>query len=348
MTSFELSTRFCGLPFEFAEIHWTGDVFLCCPAWNGSRSIGNVFTDEPSALWNSLAARQIRSGVLDGSFSHCSHEACPLIVSGNLPSRSEASGDVKEIISNNVTWLRKGPSHLKLCHDDTCNLSCPSCRSRVITADTQRQAKLDKMFREFILPFAKDAKMLTLSGDGDPFASRHYRDIMRGTAQSNPSMKIGLHTNGVLCDAKSWTDCLLWGRVERVDVSIDAAAAATYSIVRRGGDFERLLENLRFLSGLRASSEIGYLQLSFVVQSINFREMNDFVKLGQMYNVDRVYFSLIRHWSRSMVSDVEFENLEIHRDSHPLNGEFRERLRHSIFDDPIVMLGDLAKVRKVL
>ena len=59
-------------------------------------------------------------------------------------------------------------------------------------------------------------------------------------------MRINLHTNAVLCDERAWDDCSLHGRVDEVDVSIDAARPETYAIVRRGGNFERLLKNLNF------------------------------------------------------------------------------------------------------
>jgi uncharacterized Fe-S cluster-containing radical SAM superfamily enzyme len=44
----------------------------------------------------------------------------------------------------------------------------------------------------------------------------------------------GLHTNGVLLDARAWDDCRLERRVDRMEVSIDAADPLTYGIVRRG------------------------------------------------------------------------------------------------------------------
>src|SRR5262249_3180592 len=152
--------------------------------------------------------------------------------------------------------LPKGPDIVKLCHDDSCNLSCPSCRTEMIVANRERQAQLDKMLNEFIVPFLADAKTLWLSGDGDPFASRHYRDILRRTAETNRLVRIDLHTNAMLCDERAWDDCFLAGRVDLVQVSIDAASQGTYSVVRRGGNFERLLSNLEFLGQLRLKEDI--------------------------------------------------------------------------------------------
>jgi len=189
----------------------------------------------------------------------------------------------------------------------------------MIVADAKRQAQLDRMLHEFILPFLADTKILWLSGDGDPFASRHYRAILRETARTSPSMKIDLHTNSVLCDETAWADCLLAGRVGGVGVSIDAASAATYAVVRRGGNFERLLQNLAFLSELRASGDIKRFHIMFVMQEINFHEMPDFVRLGQRFKVDKVAFHLIRHWSRAM-TDKEFAPASLEPRSPTIQG----------------------------
>jgi pyruvate-formate lyase-activating enzyme len=329
-----LSDRFCQMPFSFAEIHQGGDVFFCCPTWTGFRSIGNVFRDSSADLWNSLEAQEIRTGILDGSFRGCDCAVCPEIVSGNLPRRTKEHDAYAPTLS-------KGPKKVKLCHDDTCNLSCPSCRTHMIVANRERQAELDRMLNEFIVPFLADTSTLWLSGDGDPFASKHYRDILRATAQSNPGMRINLHTNAVLCDERAWDDCSLHGRVDEVDVSIDAARPETYAIVRRGGNFERLLKNLEFLGRLRQDGMIKRFEIAFVVQERNFREMPEFVKLGQRLHVDCVGFSVIQHWSRAM-DDEEFAMAQVSRPDHPQYREFLSVLDDPILSEPIVYLGNVS------
>jgi len=292
-------------------------------------------------LWNSIEAQKIRSGILDGSFSHCDCDVCPMIVARTLPLRKEISGQFGEVISSGLTVLPRGPECVKLAHDDTCNLSCPSCRRGRIVAGGKRQAELDRILHEFILPFLRDTKMLELSGDGDPFASRHYRAILRETARTNPAMKIGLHTNGVLCDENAWAECSLAGRVSRVEVSIDAASADTYAVVRRGGNFERLLENLAFLAELRSGGSIELLKLSFVVQQLNFHEMPDFVRLGQRFNADQVYFSLIRHWWDRAMTAKEFAQAQVWRRNHPQYREFVSVLKNKALREKLVDLGNV-------
>jgi pyruvate-formate lyase-activating enzyme len=331
MLDIPLSQQFCNFPFTLAEIHYSGDVYLCCPTWTGNRAIGNIFKDSPAALWNSIEAQAVRAGVIDGSFCRCEHHICPEIVAGTLPLRKDTD--------ETRTILTHGPETVKLCHDNTCNLSCPSCRSEMIVANRERQKQLDRMVHEFIVPFLADTRWLFLAGDGDPFASRHYREILRETA-SNASMRIKLHTNAVLCDERAWEDCRLQGRTDEVLVSIDAATPDTYAIVRRGGDFTRLRRNLEFLAKLRAAGDIKGFAIAFVVQSTNFREMPDFLRLGKELGVDRVSFSEIQHWGRGMTRE-QFFQAQVWRHDHPLRAELSAVLQDPILADPIAHLGNV-------
>ncbi|MFI5348021.1 MAG: radical SAM protein [Elusimicrobiota bacterium] len=329
-----LARRYCENPFTMVSIHNDGDVFLCCPSWIGFHSIGNVFRDAPRDLFNSAEAVRIRAGILDGSFDRCDHEVCPRLAAGDLPLRRP--GDETR------TVLPRGPLGVKLAHDDTCNLSCPSCRAGLLVAGRERQAALDRIFHEFILPLMADARILGFGGDGDPFASRHYRNILRATAARSP-LRIVLQTNAQLCDERAWDDCALGDRVDQVQVSIDAAEPKTYAIVRRGGNFDRLTKNLGFLSRQRAERRIKEFQLAFVVQALNFREMPSFVRLGKELGADRVIFMDIDHWDRAMTDD-QFRDARICSEDHPLRPELSKILRDPILSDPIVDFGNLSKL----
>jgi len=338
----DLGRFFCVLPFSYAEIHPNGKVYMCCPRYSGLRAIGNVFTDAPHEIWNSARAQRIRAGIHDGSFRLCDHKECPNIAGHDLPLRQDVleNPEIAPFARAGALVLPKGPSTVKLCHDESCNLSCPSCRRRLMVADKARQAKLDRMVDEFILPFLADTRLLVLSGDGDPFASKHYRDVLKATQQNHPRLRIGLHTNGVLCDERAWADCRLEDRVESVEVSIDAALPHTYAIVRRGGDFARLLRNLAFLSRQRQAGQIKELQLSFVVQAANFREMPAFVALGKELKVDRIRFALIRHWRRGL-SLNEYPRARVWSARHPEFAEFQRVLRDPLLVDRIVWPSDV-------
>lgn len=340
--------RFCSLPWLYAEIYAGGGVYVCCPAWNGNKHIGNIYTESAEEIWNSAQALEFRRGILDGTFSQCDRTHCYHLVSGGLPTPEQArlewnGEELGRIIDQQVTVLHKGPTVVKLGYDSSCNLRCPSCRSELLMAKGEEQKRLDRILEEFIVPFLKHAQVLILSSDGDPFASHHYRQIMRKTAAELPELKLGLCTNGVLLDERAWVDFELEGRVTNVQVSIDAAHAGTYVKVRTGGDFERLMRNLEFLARKRRAQKLVSLDLLFVVQSANFREMPDFVELGARLGADTVQFMAIDHWDRGM-SLREYGQSKIWDKSHPDYAEFRALLEDPRLTNPIVRLNSLTAI----
>lgn len=338
----KLKGRFCANPWSYVEIFSGGEVFVCCSLWTGFKHIGNVYTDTPEQIWNGHQAVALREGILDGSFRECDHDKCPLIFGNSLPTydsvRREWYGDVMgEAIDNKLTISPRGPLVVKLMTDASCNLTCPSCRDHLILANRNEQRKMLNAFEKSILPLLEGAKILVLAGDGDPFGSHYYRDILIRTADILPNLKIGLHANAVLLDEKAWSHCRLDNRTEMIQVSIDAATEETYSVVRRRGDFRRLLRNLEFVAAKKRPFPVTRFELVFVVQTQNFREMKEFVLLGKGLGVNSIEFMLIDHWQRGM-SDAEYQRQKIWGYDHPLHSEFLEALRDPIFDKSLVKM----------
>ena len=56
----------------------------------------------------------------------------------------------------------------------------------------------------------------------------------------------------------------LHGNIGEVIVSFDAATSATYAYTRRGGNWEQLVKNMRFLDELRRDGKIRRLRIDYV------------------------------------------------------------------------------------
>jgi hypothetical protein len=110
-------------------------------------------------------------------------------------------------------------------------------------------------------------------------------------------------------------------------------------IVRRGGNFERLLKNLAFIKGLRQSGEISALEFSMVVQSQNFREMPEFVHLGRAFAADTTSFQMIR--KRDIFSGDEFESAFIGNPAHKDYPAFLDILKAPDLSLPGVQMGNI-------
>jgi pyruvate-formate lyase-activating enzyme len=322
-----LKTHFCGNPFTTLETTHQGLAYVCCPIWLPT-PIGKLDTD-PEGLWRGPAAQKLRESILDGSFRYCSRVHCPAITNRSLPAR-----DSKEAQAIIKTFEKETPppKRIILSHDKSCNLSCPSCRAMMVVADKKRQEKLDSLIERVIVPLLRGAESTTITGSGDPFGSNHFRNLIKRITNASanatnefPHLKIDLHTNGQLWDRRAWKELGLSGRVDHAHISIDAAQPETYAFARRGGTFERLLKNLEFVRELRRAGEIKFLEFSMVVQSRNFREIPEFIALGEEYSADRVSFQMIR--KRDLFSGDEHKDAFIGSPDHPDYEEFVALLR---------------------
>jgi MoaA/NifB/PqqE/SkfB family radical SAM enzyme len=346
---------FCSKPFTWfevstkgANVQRKGDVYMCCPSWLDT-SIGNLADQSVEEIWNGENAQKIRESILDGSFKYCDASKCAFLQTASGPVQPvEAVEDktLKTVIAEGLTKLPYGPKEVICSYDSSCNLSCPSCRFEVFIEHESKEQilALEEKLRSEAL---KDATFLYITGSGDPFGSPYFRKWLQTMKKSEmPNLKeIRLHSN-----AQLWTPGL-WNTIPEeirelitsAEISVDAACAATYSVNRRGGDFDKLLRNFEFISSLLKNGPLKSVTISMVVQENNFQEMPDFVRLGQRFGFDVIYFSQLVNWGT--FSSKDYANRAVHLPKHPKHSEFVELLQGEIFDQPEVHLGNLTEIR---
>jgi MoaA/NifB/PqqE/SkfB family radical SAM enzyme len=336
-TEVYLKGRFCTYPFEMLETTPNGDVYVCCPSWLPV-PIGNVEQQSAEEIWNSPIAQELRGSILDGSYRYCSKMHCSRISNGWLPAID--SPEAMEWTAKPAAAPLAGPRQVILSHDQSCNLACPSCRKDFILANKEQQESLDRVMDRFVMPVLRGADSVRITGSGDPFASNHFRRVIKAINRHDfPRLSIELHTNGQLLNERAWAELGLSSLVRLAEISIDAASPETYAVIRRGGDFHRLLDNMRFVKTMRENGEIEMFALSFVVQSGNFREMPDFVRLGERFGADVIIFNMIRNWGT--YSREEFQSHFIGAKAHPQHAAFLDVLRSPVLASPKVAMGNV-------
>lgn len=214
-----------------------------------------------------------------------------------------------------------------------------------------RRADIESMQEKLERDALRDARMLLVTGSGDPFGSPFLRRWLQTLDRENmPKLeRIHLQTNALLWTKRTWRTIPedIRSLVRSAEISIDAASAETYSINRRGGEFERLIENLEFIgTELRTQGPLEWLKISMVVQQNNFREMPAFVRLAQRYNADQVYFGKLINWGT--FTQEEYDQRAVHLESHPEHYKLRDVLGDRIFDEAPVDLGNLTDLRQAV
>jgi organic radical activating enzyme len=342
---------FCSKPFEWFEVtqlNNRGGVYLCCPSWLDT-PIGNIRHGSVAEIWNSKEAQAIRASILDGSFRYCNSKKCAFLQTRSGPVQNVKTGAdprLKDIIRHRRTRLPYGPLKIICTYDQSCNLWCPTCRSGIILETESRKEILaiQHKIQEQALP---QAELLYITGSGDPFGSPFFRKWLQSMRREEmPKVTdICLHTNGMLWTPEQWNkipESIQW-LVTAAEISIDAATAKVYAVNRRGGDFNKLLENLSFIASLREHGPIEWVKISMVVQENNFQEMPAFVRLGKQFRFDQVYFGQLVNWGT--FTDAEFKKRAVHVPDHPRHKDFLKMLKSNIFDDPVSDLGNLSRFR---
>lgn len=338
-TNYDLSDKFCPMPFTHLATGYKGDAFACCcPAWV-PYAVGNVL-DAPSAdaVWNSDVAAEIRRSVHDGDFGYCSRTLCSYIAAQKLPSKAEITDPLlRRYIDERSVILEDAPQMVQLNHDPSCNLACPSCRTEIITAKTDEQDVYTESARRVILPLLRKVNGQSyISGGGEAFASKHYRSILAALNRTEyPELYLYLITNGQLLNAERWSQFPdLTEMIDILSVSIDAARAETYERLRRPGKWPLLMKNLELMAEMRRVGSLRRFQINFVVQEENYREIHEFIELGIRLGVDSIWFQRLTNYGA--YAEGEFVQADITSARHPGHTELLDMLRSPLMNHPSV------------
>lgn len=300
----------CSYPFNVISIGVNGDTFPCvCEGWV-TKSTGNILDHSSfEEFYNSDVVLDFQQSVVNQSYRYCRLDICDL------------AGDF-----GNVPEVRHTPEKLVLAYDRSCNLQCPSCRSELINEASEQAYKVNDHVKSLLYKVKQDV-LINITGSGDPFGSKLFRDLIYSWSASplNKHIKLDLQTNGLLikkCWPKVNPDI-----VSQVRISFDAATPNTYYKTRFPGDFFQLLESIDIISEERKKHKFNLVS-DFVVQTVNYKEMADYVKLCLDYGFDDINFSVIQPWAQN--TEV-FLDKAVWYPSHPKYNDLLTELENPIF-----------------
>ena len=146
---------------------------------------------------------------LEGDYKYCNATKCPLLASKTLPLSDTIKDErLQTIIDGNLTELSYTPVVLNLCYDRSCNLSCPSCRPEIITAKGEEYQLNLKLQNELLNSGLNDTELLIVTGSGDPFGSRLYKELLASLDSSTyPRLTVKLMTGGAAITTRSPPHC---------------------------------------------------------------------------------------------------------------------------------------------
>jgi MoaA/NifB/PqqE/SkfB family radical SAM enzyme len=292
----------CPKPFDTVLIDAQGSCYICeCTAWL-PQSVGNLHKNTLEEIFHSATANHLRDSINDGTYRYCNQKQCTWIIKNDVRDYKSVTPEIKTI---------------RLAIDDSCNLSCPSCRREVIFHKKGKMLQMRLSLADRVNEYLQkhDNIIVHIGSDGDPFASLVYRYFMRTVPQNN-NLKFNLQTNGLLMKKMLERTDKILSRIETINISIDGATKDTYEKLRRGGQWEKLLENLEFIKQYHQQFTIKF---HMVVQQNNWQEMIQMLQLADQFQAHEVLFNRITNWNT-------YENFDLQR-APEQEEKFRQELQ---------------------
>jgi hypothetical protein len=324
-----LRSFICPLPFERFDIGPSGDVLVCCGHWLPT-SIGNFIKEPVDSVLNSARAQKIRASVADGSYKYCNHLECGAMAQGSLATREQLShARTRNAVATN-NWRLDGVDEIMFAFDQSCNLSCPSCRTSRIVEKMSDSIEKVRAVEEKLVPLLPTVRVLHINPAGELLASKPSRKLLELISDERcPDLMLDIISNGTLFSEQEWSKFPgIHGKVRSIRISIDAASKETFEKLRRLGKYAEFVENMRFLGRLRASRAIPQLKFSFTYQLDNFREMRAFMDFCAEMNADYAIFERLQNIA---FSHEEYKARAVHYPDHPLYPNFIDVIRDPVF-----------------
>lgn len=326
--------QYCYHPFNTVTIDPLGDVYTCiCQAWLPI-TIGKIWEFESfEAIMQSVTAREIQASILDGSYKYCDDNTCSILQENQLDKHIGHRRDT-------VNWIN-------FALDNSCNLTCPSCREEF--KFISEGPEYDRRIRivEHLIKLIENHRYpikFTLSGDGDPFASSIYRHLLTNlNLNNNNDTEIEIVTNGILVEDHWHKMSGIHNNIKRFKLSFDAATEDVYNIVRRGGNWNKLLSNSKYILDWKLKNNPNMkVVANFVVQDLNYKDMPAYVDICNSLGFDEINFQRIDDWG---TYHQKFNDHAIWKSTHPRFANFLEYLNHPSLNDKKINFNNLINLK---
>jgi molybdenum cofactor biosynthesis enzyme MoaA len=258
-TEFHPITFSCNVPHKVVSIDDNLNCLVClCDGWL-PLPVGQVHDFESLVdVFSSPKAKILQDDVDAKNYTWCAVQHCGI-----------KYGNIEQ-------------SHYELAIniDRSCNLQCPSCRRDkfMLTSGPMYDKKIAASNRILSWLEKFDDKInIVLSGDGDPLASLVVRPIIKNW-KYNPNQTLILKTNGLLLRKQLQNTEILKNAF--LSISIDAGSKEVFESIRRGGNWEVLLDNFDFLV---KNDKQQVTTLNFTIQNDNYLDLENFVELCEKY-----------------------------------------------------------------
>ncbi|TRZ95502.1 radical SAM protein [bacterium] len=179
------------------------------------------------------------------------------------------------LLTKLIYWLNPYPPYIEVEVTTRCNMKCIICE-HTYWQEPQR----DMTFEEFkyILDQFPRLRWIGLTGIGESFLNKDFIKML--AYAKSKSLLVEIYDNFSLIDQKT-ADELIRLKIDSVYASIDAATKDTYEKIRAGGDFGRVIDNVRYFIKAKKlnGAPLTAFNFHYIVSKVNLHEMLPYLEL---------------------------------------------------------------------
>ena len=306
-------------------IHWNGDILGCCINYNGVFSKGNKNFTNILERMNSKYLIEIRKILLD---------ELPLEVMSRENPCYNCYTIREEVIFSSIKKyiqaLYKGKSILtsedmtaiRLEFTTSCQLKCPGCwRNSLLIKNIITQGYLKPNDLKTLLEDSglNHLKLIICTANGESLLNPHFVELLKICYDHNiqTSADTGFNLNHITDEQ---IEVIVDTKMPSIILSIDGASQETYSKYRVGGNFDKVIENIKRLQAYKqkVGSEYPELLWRMIIFNWNIHEIDTARKMAKDLGID---FTITKN-NAPFVDTLTPENEHIYQEQR-LNNEVK-------------------------
>jgi radical SAM protein with 4Fe4S-binding SPASM domain len=166
--------------------------------------------------------------------------------------------------------------------NNTCNFKCSHCQ---VTYWDKKPAYFDREMFVKVIKQIPSLMRVKLQGMGEPLLNKELIPMLQ--AGEERGLRMFFNTNGSLNDP---TTAKQLAQLQRTHMtySLDGATAETFSEMRKGSRFDRIIDNIRLMTGERERGGNLVLSAWTVVTQKNIHELSKIVRLAKQLGLDKI------------------------------------------------------------
>ena len=318
----------CFVPSQTIQISTNGVIYVCgCPIFVPFPVANILDLESFDDVYELSTTKNIINSIEDRTYKYCDTSSCGIenhATREDWPSREKSSKftaeDGTRLFYGQGSNLDTNEIYIGIGIDDSCNLQCPSCRlhkkdwNKIV--DVQSKSifnelhSLHKHLANLIDNYDKKAS-IQFGATGDPFYSLATVNLI-SNLKYNPLHRYYFLTNGMSMKAVL-PKLKILPSIELIDISMDAATKETHEKIRLGSNWNRVIDNIKWLLELPNRPTI---EANFTIQASNFREIPLFreVMLEEL-GIDNITYTLYERWTH--VTEEIYKKNAVHLPEHP-------------------------------